>query len=148
MQQNEIPDIFKDVNLNNSIETDNLSQRAEDVISGLRGNFVSSAKESILRMGDILKMIRDDEVAQSRVLPDSFFRMAHDIKGQGTTFGYPLLTELGVDICDILRGRTSWSRQELNRIEQDLADMHTVINMPYDSKGLFINKIKQRLKEK
>jgi hypothetical protein len=30
--------------------------------------------------------------------------IAHDIKGQGTTFGYPLMTQLGQAVCEIARG--------------------------------------------
>ena len=31
------------------------------------------------------------------------FRVAHDLKGQGTTFGYPLVTQIGGLLCDFIR---------------------------------------------
>lgn len=31
------------------------------------------------------------------------FRIVHDIKGQGLTFGYPLLTRIGASLCDFIR---------------------------------------------
>ena len=31
------------------------------------------------------------------------FRVAHDLKGQGTTFGYPLVTQIAGSLCDFIR---------------------------------------------
>ena len=33
---------------------------------------------------------------------DRLYRLAHDIKGQGTTFGYPLATAVAAALCEIL----------------------------------------------
>jgi hypothetical protein len=33
---------------------------------------------------------------------DRVYRLAHDIKGQGTTFGYPLATAVAAALCEIL----------------------------------------------
>ena len=144
----EIPDIFKNPNVADSEEMNKLSQNAEDVIAGLRHNFIVATKESIIQMQHILNDVQNDETAQAQILPDSFFRMAHDIKGQGATFGYPILTDLGKDICDILRYKDSWTLSELNRIERDVADMGIVIQLSPDSESSVINEIQQRLKDK
>lgn len=148
VQIDEIPDVFKNLILTDSDEINQLSQSADDVISNLRQNFISATKENIIRMQQMLKDVCFDPEEQARVLPDVFFRIAHDIKGQGTTFGYPVLTDLGVDICNILRHRNSWTQDELNRLEQDVADMWVVIHLSFQTKSSILDGIKKRLKGK
>lgn len=147
VQMEDIPDIFKNSNAMAGEEMETLSQKADDVISSLRSQFVSVTKENIIKMEKILNEVRNDKKAQAQILPNSFFRMAHDIKGQGSTFGYPVLTDLGVDICNILRNRDSWSNEELSRVEENIADMRIVIQLPYDSKSSVLQKISKRLKD-
>lgn len=36
-------------------------------------------------------------------ITNQIFRLVHDIKGQGLTFGYPLLSRIGASLCDFIR---------------------------------------------
>jgi len=41
------------------------------------------------------------------------FRIAHDMKGQGETFGYPLLSEIGGSLCHFTQDRRNASGGEM-----------------------------------
>ncbi len=148
VQIDSIPDIFNNPTVSDSEEIKCLSQSADDVILNLRQNFISATQENIIRMKQILNEVRFDVEEQARILPDVFFRMAHDIKGQGATFGYPVLTDLGADICDILRHKNAWTQEELNIIEQDVSDMGIAIRLLPESKSSVLDGIKKRLRNK
>ncbi len=36
---------------------------------------------------------------------EALFRVGHDLKGQGTSFGYPLITRIGHSLCTLTRDR-------------------------------------------
>ena len=143
-----IPDVFKNPIRLDQDEAKRLSRGAEEVVSGLRCQFVSITKENIIRMQQILNDVISGEIEQTRILLNDFFRMAHDIKGQGTTFGYPILTKLATDICDILRYKEMWTHEELNRIKQDVEDMSIVMQESYETQKDICVGIEKRLKEK
>jgi chemotaxis protein histidine kinase CheA len=57
------------------------------------------------------------------------FTVAHDLKGQGTSFGYPLITRSGTSLCRLLRNRQSVSGGEMALVETHLATMATIFEM-------------------
>ncbi len=36
---------------------------------------------------------------------NAMYRLAHDLKGQGTTFGHPLVTEIAAELCRAIDGK-------------------------------------------
>ncbi|MBR4932804.1 MAG: hypothetical protein IKZ02_07260 [Alphaproteobacteria bacterium] len=147
-QNKEIPAIFQIVQRQTMNDVDALSKGAEDVIARLRDDYICSTKNNIDSLERLLNDIPImDAINQRRVLKDEFFRMAHDIKGQGSTFGYPLLTELGSDICERIRNCSEWTDDDFSVFKQDIADMKYVLSFPPDSKNNNLKNIAERLKE-
>lgn len=147
-QNKEIPAIFQTVQRQTMNDVDALSKGAEDVIARLRDDYIRSTKNNIDSLERLLNDIPImDAINQRRVLKDEFFRMAHDIKGQGSTFGYPLLTELGSDICERIRNCSEWTDDDFSVFKQDIADMKYVLSFPPDSKNNNLKNIAERLKE-
>ncbi|MBQ6854732.1 MAG: Hpt domain-containing protein [Alphaproteobacteria bacterium] len=147
-QNKEIPAIFQSVQNQTMNDVDALSKGAEDVITRLRDEYVRATEDNI---GSLERLLNDiptmDSVNQERVLKEEFFRMAHDIKGQGSTFGYPLLTDLGSDICERIRNRSTWTNDDFAVFKQDIVDMKYVLSLPPDSENDNLKNIAERLKE-
>ena len=147
-QNKEIPAIFQSVQNQTMNDVDALSKGAEDVITRLRDEYVRATEDNI---GSLERLLNDipamDPINQERLLKEEFFRMAHDIKGQGSTFGYPLLTDLGSDICERIRTRSTWTNDDFAVFKQDIVDMKYVLSLPPDSENDNLKNIAERLKE-
>ena len=80
-----------------------------------------------------------DKVADSNdgaEATDLIFRVAHDLKGQGTTFGYPLATEIAGLLCDFIRSAASCSSADLvSVIRAHLAALNLVLKQNIKGDG-------------
>ena len=72
-------------------------QKAQEVVAALAQDYLPRLLEEarLLAAG-----WRSREGAPAGL--DELHRIAHDIKGQGTTFGYPLATAVAAALCEIL----------------------------------------------
>jgi chemotaxis protein histidine kinase CheA len=75
-----------------------MAQAAEIAIEDIRGDFLAATRQGLIRLQHLLATSSDRP-------PDweiEAFRIAHDIKGQGTSFGYDLLTRIAASLCQQL----------------------------------------------
>lgn len=61
-------------------------------------------------------------IIRQRVYPK-----AHDLKGQGTTFGYPLITDIGSHMCKLMTSKTTFSAADILTLKNDANMMETVL---------------------
>jgi hypothetical protein len=75
-------------------------KRMEGAIQGLKGEFEAQAKEDVAKLsaaaGDLLRAPNDQEKRQT------VYMLAHELRGQGGSFGYPLVTRFGDQLCRYL----------------------------------------------
>lgn len=76
--------------------------RAERAVAALGDGFTAQAQQAIDAQRECLNDIAG--------LPDAealrgFFTFAHDLRGQGGSFGYPALTAIGDTLCRFLEAR-------------------------------------------
>jgi len=71
-----------------------MQQEAERRLSATVAGFENVLRETITRMNLILQ---SDEDAKSK--HTKLFAEAHDVKGQASTFGYPLVSQVAHSIC-------------------------------------------------
>ena len=75
-------------------------KRMEGAIQGLKGEFESQAKADVAKLsaaaGDLLRSPNDQMKRQT------VYMLAHELRGQGGTFGYPLITRFGDQLCRYL----------------------------------------------
>ncbi len=72
-------------------------ERAEKAISHLSVEFDGWLRDEVERLFETRKRV--DEEGITGEAGQDFFRVAHDLKGQATTFGYPLITETCASLC-------------------------------------------------
>ncbi len=125
----ELPSVFQKNLQNGQAESNRLADEAALVISDLARQYPEWAKADVDDMFVLLdRAIAAKGVARYRLVREEFFRKAHDIKGQGATFGYPLMTDLGAAICDYLRDRPIFNDEDLKLMRAYVEDMSFVLN--------------------
>lgn len=75
---------------------------AEDAVAALADNFLDWIAEDIARAKAALEAAGakpGDNLAELHAI----FEVMHNIKGQGSTFGYNLLTKMAGSLCDYIR---------------------------------------------
>ncbi len=139
-----IPDIFKKATLGTEIQTENLEKKADQVIHDLTGTFLLSAKENISRLKELLVLLQPKNNSTNDI-KEEFYQTAHNLKGQGAVFGYPLITALGADICTVLQKNKVLTHEALQILEQDIADMALVLTFPPHTQNKTLLHIQKRL---
>jgi hypothetical protein len=85
--------------------------RAREVVASMAGDFEARA---VAEIDQILKLLEKPKMAAAAD-PDGsgdavvghdhliqIFRIGHELKGQGGTFGYPLITKIGASLCNYI----------------------------------------------
>jgi hypothetical protein len=75
-------------------------KRMEGAIQGLKGDFETQAKADVAKLvvaaAELLRAPNDFEKRQT------VYMLAHELRGQGGSFGYPLVTRFGDQLCRYL----------------------------------------------
>ena len=128
-------------------EATTLEKKAQEVIHALTKSFIHEAQNSLLNMQRILNNISFlKESEKIRVIQTGFFQAAHDLKGQGATYGYPLITEIADHICLKIKKQKSYSKEDIFSFKTDVSDMISILQCHPNHKDTKLEKrILQRL---
>ncbi|MBO7244042.1 MAG: hypothetical protein J6V53_02000 [Alphaproteobacteria bacterium] len=108
-----------------------LEKKAQKVIDDLRGSFVTEANDFVCEMSLLLEQAMQlDKNERTFLLKNRFFNLAHDLKGQGTTYGFELVTVLADHICGTIRQKRFFSQKEMDVFLLDVLDMKKVLSEP------------------
>ncbi|MBR5129736.1 MAG: hypothetical protein IKV03_00725 [Alphaproteobacteria bacterium] len=132
--KNELPDIFKNVQVNEQLNL--LEQKALNIISDMSKQYVEWTTNDVLKLKKLMEQIyllTDTE--QETLIRNDLYRTAHDIKGQGTTFDYPLMSDLGAHICALIKTTSSFKKHHLDIISKDIDDMLLVLTKKLQGDG-------------
>ena len=66
-------------------------------------------------------------IKRTQIIRQQLYPKAHDLKGQGTTFGYPLITDIGAHMCRLMTEKTTFSAGDLATLKADILMMETVL---------------------
>lgn len=139
--------IFAEDSFETEEQTRALEQKAQTVIASLQETFLNGAAESLTRALQILNSARhEDNPQKNTLMQELLYPIAHDLKGQGSTFGYPLLTELGALLCTRIKKTSAWTNDALNACEHDILDMQSVLSFKPDAQNQKLTQIQNRLK--
>ena len=84
-------------------------------------------------IGALEKLATEDGAQEAK---DLIFRIAHDIKGQGSTFGFPLATQIAGLLCDFIRSENSaGSADHVSVIRAHLAALSLVMKQNIKGDG-------------
>jgi hypothetical protein len=75
--------------------------RAEAALAGLSQRYLDWATNDATRLRACIQDTLEGNIPLATGLP-RLFTIAHDMKGQAATFGYPLVSELGNRLCRLI----------------------------------------------
>lgn len=78
--------------------------RAEAAVAHLARDYASWALADVAKARAALTAANDDPAHRAEYV-ETLFRVGHDLKGQGTSFGFPLVTKIGHSLCILTRDR-------------------------------------------
>ncbi|HEY9079882.1 Hpt domain-containing protein [Magnetovibrio sp.] len=100
--------------------------KAEEVIANLADDYLDWVKEDLVRLEaayEKLKTQGGDDAANL----ESVFQIAHDMKGQGGSFGYDLMTAIGDQLCRLVEKMDTVGPRQLNMIRVHIDAMRVII---------------------
>jgi HPt (histidine-containing phosphotransfer) domain-containing protein len=77
-------------------------ERAESVIAGMSDNYLKSVQDDMVRISAAFERLKSGAGNGSTPAIEEIFQISHDVKGQGGSFGYPLLTAIGNELCRLI----------------------------------------------
>ena len=132
----QLPDFFKKREKVFQTDAEILAARAAEALAGLADTYRSQLDQDIQIMRDLLDRAADlTPVNRMPPIRTDFFGKMHDLKGQGTTFGYPLLTDLGGYTCDYLRHKTEITDFDLTVLTRVLNDVECIFRDSLTGEG-------------
>jgi len=85
----------------NIINSD-MIKRAEKAVEELASQYSGWAADDIVKLRGLLSEAENDAATRDERLHD-IYRIAHDMRGQGSTFGFPLVTRIAGLLCTYLK---------------------------------------------
>ncbi|HEX7884503.1 MAG TPA: Hpt domain-containing protein [Phenylobacterium sp.] len=74
--------------------------KAEAALKGLSSNFTQWLNDEITKLEGARQTVRTDGPTAENM--ESLYLRAHDLKGLGTTYGYPLITRIAGLLCRLI----------------------------------------------
>jgi len=93
-------------------------ERANQALDGLKSEFIQWIGEDLDKLKKARDVVREDpSCAQSL---ENLRTHSHDLKGLGTTYGFPLVSRLAGSLCKLIEGIEARS----GALPMDLAEKH------------------------
>lgn len=104
-------------------------EQAEQVIANLQDNYLEWVVEDLKALQAAYVDLSDTAPGQHQAALEEVFRIGHDIKGQGGSFGYELMTAVGNSLCRFIEdlGEDAPSRPEIEVIKVHIDTLRYVI---------------------
>ena len=108
--------------------------KAEEVIANLADDYMSWVREDFDRLEAAYEKLKAGDGDTKENL-DNVFQIAHDMKGQGGSFGYDLMTAIGDHLCRLIEKFDKAGPRELNMIRVHIDAMRVVITKELKGDG-------------
>lgn len=101
--------------------------RAEAAVAGLQAEYLTWAQGDLERLQGAFDAGRCTPDPQRAQAMRRVFEICHDIKGQGGSFGYDLMTVVGGQLCRFVEAHSSYGEREFAVVQLHIDVMRIVI---------------------
>ena len=108
--------------------------RAEEATTALRANYTEWARIDVDQTQALLDAARRDPGRQREQL-DRAYAATHNIKGQGASFGYPLVSRIGQSLCRLIAPGRPVDEAGLKLAQAHLDALKLVLDQKIAGKG-------------
>jgi chemotaxis protein histidine kinase CheA len=100
-------------------------ESAERALGRLSGDFATWMKEECERLDAARRNVRNNELSQET--SQALFLAAHDIKGDGKTFGFPEVARAAESLCRLIEHSPDLKRIPLTIIDQHVDAIRAIV---------------------
>ena len=108
--------------------------KAEAVIANLADDYMEWVREDFERLEKAYDQLKSGD-GDAKANLNAVFQIAHDMKGQGGSFGYDLMTAIGDHLCRLIEKFDKVSQRELDMIRVHIDAMRVVITKELKGDG-------------
>lgn len=108
--------------------------KAEDVIANLADDYLDWVQEDLVRLEKAYELLKAGEGDIKENL-DNVFQIAHDMKGQGGSFGYDLMTAIGDQLCRLVEKMDTVGPREVTMVRVHIDAMRVIITKELKGDG-------------
>lgn len=108
-------------------------KRAEEAIQNMGDDYLSWVEKDLARMLAAYERLQNGE--DPKPILEELFKVAHDIKGQGGSFGFDLMTQLGNQLCRLIDAMDGFGPREKMAIELHIDAMRNVVHQRIKGAG-------------
>ena len=110
-------------------------ERAEKVISDLAESYVEWAREDMANLTAAFDDLAAAAEGSRKEHLERIFHIAHDMKGQGGSFDYNLITVIGHGLCRFIEGREDVGPAGIEAIQLHIESMRVVLAKEIKGEG-------------
>jgi CheY-like chemotaxis protein len=114
---------------------DGTVMRADAVIRGFQNDYLAWVQEDLARLQNCFEsawgLPPDARVAGMRAVFDA----AYDVAGQGGTFGYPMITGIGAQLCRFIDDQTFFGEAQMRAVHLHIDAMRVIMAERLDGDG-------------
>jgi len=118
--------------------TDILSdyEKAMGVIEGLSDEYQKWVHADLERLDTAFSKAENESgKLREKLIREDVFRAVHDMKGQGATFGYELITTVGNHLCRYIERQEKFGKDEMSAIDTHIRFLHQIIDEKLTGQG-------------
>lgn len=109
-------------------------ERAEQAIAAMGDQYLDWVQEDLGKIDAAFAALKAATGDRAQEV-DDVFQVAHDMKGQGGSFGYDLITAIGNQLCRMIEKMGPVGDPEINAIEVHIGAMKLVIAQKMTGNG-------------
>lgn len=109
-------------------------QRAEEVITGMTDSYLNWVAEDLKKIDAAYTKLANAQGDGKKEM-EGVFQVSHDIKGQGGSFGYDLMTAIGNELCRLIEKIDTPGPGEIEAIKVHIDAMKLVIGEDMKGQG-------------
>lgn len=108
--------------------------RAQAAVADLARNYGANTLGDLDQCAALLKTGREAPDRRAAAIKD-LYNIAHNIKGQGGAFGYPLVTRIGDSLCTLVRQEREFSDADLGVVQAHLDALRLILTKDIKGEG-------------
>lgn len=109
--------------------------RAEKVMADMADSYVDWAAADLENLGEVVATLKVSDTADQKDHLKRIFAIAHDMKGQGGSFGFVLITTFGDMLCKYVDKLESATPAQIEVIALHLHAMQVVVSKSMKGDG-------------
>lgn len=125
-------EIFAPPTLKNKVTVSNTGvdmtvlEKAENIMANLKDSYLEWVEDDFKRLNEAFKALVADP--ENKEKAKAVFNIVHDMKGQGGSFGYDLITIVGNNLCRFIEKREKMTPKDIEIIQIHINSMRLIIS--------------------